>query len=91
MVETKHTPGPWFLINDHCVGGPETTNGAGHGIAMCGMRARSEEEAKANALLIASAPELLKELQRLVAEVYWLDGVHKSRAVIAKATGKSAA
>lgn len=64
MAETvKHTPGPWFLINDHCVGGPESIDGLGQGIAMCAMRARSNDEAKANAALISAAPDLLGAVQ----------------------------
>lgn len=60
----KHTPGPWFTFgNGHCVGGPESIEGAGQGIAMCGMRARTPEEAEANARLIAAAPDLLSALQ----------------------------
>ncbi|QIG68229.1 hypothetical protein EVB56_038 [Rhizobium phage RHph_Y1_10] len=64
--EVKHTPGPWYLINDHCVGGPQNVNGAGHGVAMCGMRARNEGEVIANARLVAAAPELLMALQDLL-------------------------
>jgi len=56
-----HTPGPWFLFNDgKCVGGPETNEGAGQGIAMCSMRARTDDEARANARLISAAPQLLE-------------------------------
>lgn len=51
MSETKWTPAPWFLINDCCVGGPIEPGWeeAGCGIAHCGMRARTPEEAAANA------------------------------------------
>jgi hypothetical protein len=60
MAEMKHTTGPWTLFNDgKCVAGPESTAGAGHGVAMCSMRARTDEEARANAQLIAAAPDLL--------------------------------
>lgn len=65
MGETteKHTPGPWFVFgNGHCVGGPCERPGEAEqtgGIAMCGMRLRSPEEAAANARLIAAAPALL--------------------------------
>ena len=66
MADMKHTPGPWTLFNDgKCVAGPESTAGAGHGVAMCSMRARSDEEARANARLIAAAPDLLAALKQI--------------------------
>lgn len=69
MMQTKHTPGPWFLINDACVGGPVESGWeqAGCGIAHCGMRARTSEEAAANARLIAAAPEMYEALKALLA------------------------
>ncbi len=66
---TEHTRGPWFLINDHCVGGPIEPGWeeAGCGIAHCGMRARTQEEAKANAAYIVQAcnayPKLVEALE----------------------------
>jgi chromosome segregation ATPase len=63
MVE-KHTPTPWFTFgNGHCIGGPESIAGAGQGIAMCGMRARSPEEAEANAVMIVEAVNSFRALQ----------------------------
>lgn len=76
MAETKHTPGPWFLFGNpaHCVGGPHPENGTG-GVAMCGMRLRSPEEAEANAKLIAAAPDLLITLH----DVWiWQQGIQDS-------------
>ena len=63
----NHTPGPWFLINDQCVGGPiePEWKEAGCGIAHCGMRARTQEAAKANALLISAAPDMYDALQAI--------------------------
>lgn len=56
-------------------------------------RDMKDEEAKANARLIASAPELLEALRevfvigdRLVSDVYGYEFVVKARAAIAKAT-----
>jgi hypothetical protein len=65
---SEHTPGPWFLINECCVGGPIEPGweAAGCGIAHCGMRARTQEEAAANARLIAAAPEMFEALKRWV-------------------------
>ncbi len=64
-VTTKHTPGPWFVLgNGFCVAGP--FSGAGGepgqttaGVAHCGMQLRAEEEAEANACLVAAAPDFL--------------------------------
>jgi hypothetical protein len=65
---SEHTPGPWFLINECCVGGPIEPGweAAGCGIAHCGMRARTQEEAAANARLIAAAPEMFEALTKLL-------------------------
>lgn len=64
----QHTPGPWHKINDVCVGGPieRGWEEAGSGIAHCGMRARTQEEAAANATLIAAAPDLYAALDAFV-------------------------
>lgn len=62
---SEHTPGPWFLINSVCVGGPIDPGweDAGCGIAHCGMRARTQGEAEANARLITAAPDLIEALE----------------------------
>ena len=64
----QFTPGPWFLINNYCVGGPIALGweDAGCGIANCGMRARTLEESCANARLIAAAPDMFEALSRWV-------------------------
>lgn len=52
----KHTKEPWYVFgNGHCVGGPQSEGGAGEGVAMCGMRARTEMESQANARRIVAA------------------------------------
>jgi hypothetical protein len=66
MSKLKHTPGPWhvFTPQPECVGGPVGPMGGTSarqttaGIAMCGMRLRTVEEQRGNAMLIASAPTL---------------------------------
>lgn len=65
MSEPKHTPGPWFLFaNGHCVGGPHSDpKQEVAGIAMCSLHLRTDEENKANAQLIVTAPELKNELR----------------------------
>ena len=73
MSESKHTPGPWFVFgNGHCVGGPKgfidgDPREQTAGVAMCGMRLRTDDEAEANARLIAAAPELLAACEMLIA------------------------
>lgn len=96
--ETRHTPGPWFLINDCCVGGPIEPGWeeAGCGIAHCGMRARTEEEAAANARLIAAAPSLLEALRSIASQCEIADDPehhtlslvkHIARNAVCEATG----
>lgn len=88
-----HTPGPWHLINDVCVGGPIEPGWeeAGCGIAHCGMRARTQEEAAANARLISAAPDLYEALRDLCASGGPDDGAdlfEKANAALAKARGE---
>ena len=74
MSESTHTPGPWFIFgNGHCVGGPKgpidgDPRQQTAGVAMCGMRLRTEDEAKANARLIAAAPDLLAACEMLISD-----------------------
>lgn len=97
MADIKHTPGPWFTFNDgKRVAGPESTIGAGQGVALCSMRARSDDEAKANALLIAAAPDLLDALkaalellEREFPKPAPNGQIAKARRAIAKAEGRS--
>ena len=93
-----HTPGPWHLINDVCVGGPIEPGWeeAGCGIAHCGMRARTQKEAAANARLIAAAPDLAVALDNLVVALE-MPGDHcetdnamrQAKAALAKVRGKT--
>lgn len=106
MSGSKHTPGPWFVFgNGHCVGGPfepgegDDPDQTTAGVAMCRMRLRHNDEAAANARLIAAAPDLLAALSAVIGA--WLyessqgDGIleehsmiiNDARAVIAKAKG----
>ncbi len=89
-----HTPGPWFQFDGvSCVGGPHPENGTA-GIAMCGMRLRSDEEVAGNIRLICAAPDLLAVLEKLLHETddgtqlcarEFADAAH---AVIRKARGQ---
>jgi hypothetical protein len=94
MSEIKHTPGPWVFDEDECSEIPALhlycadSKNPFHG-------SRSEEELKANARLIAAAPELLEALQRLLKgeddEYLTPQGLRNlARAAIAKATGAKA-
>ena len=102
MSNAQHTPGPWkievelgsrhdeFLI-------AKDAGDRGRGIAIAETRTGSGSE-RANARLIAAAPELLEALQRLSAQCTRLrlpgqpetDAEKTARAVIAKATGGAA-
>ena len=73
MSETKHTPGPWKVYGDYIVPASSKPNKygmqSGEYIAQhydtigCGTK-------KANAHLIAAAPELL---EACIEALYWLD------------------
>lgn len=91
----KHTPGPWYLdevsaddwqvnsdLHDHCLFQITPT---------IGVESLTDED-KANARLIAAAPELLEALLALLNVSEELCGlelkeIKKGRALIAKATG----
>lgn len=98
--QTMHTPGPWKIPSD----GPCSVDDQdGRWIAVTGCPGRDAEANKANARLIAAAPEMLKVLLRLVAPFDGAKGAGMDmpkatiadgsdmlaniRAAIAKATG----
>lgn len=93
-VEMSHTPGPWEVVRDHPT--RESIAYIRHGdisdmaneIAM--LFVAGSDKRRADARLIAAAPELLETLQAMRAQ--WIHSVHAERvlAVIAKATGESA-
>jgi alkylhydroperoxidase family enzyme len=86
---SKHTPGPWAV-------GPDlevfyALNGVGitRPLKLTSMAGRTEED-RANARLIAAAPEMLEALQDLLNDVGKASsmlGAVKARAAIAKARG----
>lgn len=85
----KHTPGPWFNTseNDQATGSVGT-NPLANNIALCWS-----ENAKADARLIAAAPDLLASLKLLVnygnlGAYERADAMNEARAAIAKATGE---
>lgn len=76
MDNRNHTPGPWYLHHqspDFVAGDCDwslQTEKAGAFLLFCH---HPEAPAKANARLIAAAPELFEALQRLVAAPYERD------------------
>ena len=100
---SKHTPGPWRYKLD---GGQDSdtrhavlADSTGLWVAATyrsGTSAKNhrsqeaEAEAKANARLIAAAPELLEALQELCDTLGECGMTEKARAVIAEATGEQA-
>lgn len=110
--ETKWTPGPWFLskkgnISNMVVATTGKWEFGDYSECIClfqsalgpGLHKLKEEEenAKANAHLIAAAPELHEALEDILKLHYcdvftagtWESAMEKSRAVLAKARGES--
>ena len=71
MTTTQHTTGPWTQGDDNSLSiyGKYTSVAKVDGTHATG--ARTEEEAQANARLIASAPELLAALQQAALVLKW--------------------
>jgi hypothetical protein len=101
--ELKHTPGPWtLLLDDRYRPGVEASDSAISIVIFgvknkdddyAGIRGKDDQEATANAHLIAAAPELLEALKTLAtqAESHGAEGIYwdKARAAIAKAEGRA--
>lgn len=103
MSAAKHTPGPWMVSPEH----PTIIRRDYRPISDCGELIGSasghtksgffpsEDEAVANARLIAAAPDLLEALQAIFAAMHPdIPGapgsaIEKARAAIAKATGSA--
>lgn len=99
-TETQHTPGPWYLIDERflhdkylvSIGEPN----AG-GTTVCNILSEPGDDfgkCKANARLIAAAPDLLAAVRGMI-EAYDNDSIahleqasREARAAIAKATGE---
>lgn len=97
---SKHTPGPWLVqAGNEWADGIVTLEGHNeNGTPMYWTVAsynRRRDESDANARLIASAPELLAALKRLIAtgldereyHEFMSNPAHYARAAIAKAEG----
>lgn len=102
MPEHKRTPGPWRADNGQRVGGFAVVhNGEPNPIGLARIVRKSEytsgisaATAKANAMLMAAAPDLLEALEALTANYSDVEpggsvNVDRARAAIAKATGQA--
>jgi hypothetical protein len=98
------TPGPWKISTDRYDNGAWPFEGGFNGIIRAeggyviyrgpasfnALRGRSPEEAKANAQLIAAAPDLLAACEHVVQLIdpgEWPDAYQELKAAIAKAKG----
>jgi hypothetical protein len=68
-MTTKHTPGPWKRIELMLVDGRfyEQIVADGRGVVCLDYHAKHKTEGKANARLIAAAPTMAEEIERLKA------------------------
>lgn len=92
-MSTQYTPGPWRIGTPPPNG--EQTIGTLNGLMVAVATTGAEmEETKANARLIAAAPELLEALQSVLENCLDSEGLcaahAKARAAIAKAEGGAA-
>ena len=89
---SKHTAGPWF-VNDSTKNGFEVWADIGAGQFRVAVTGHAYTFDKANADLIAAAPELLAELEKLSERINNIYGAGfdtvTARAAIAKAKGES--
>jgi hypothetical protein len=98
---SKHTPGPWTLFQDQSVkhyagieAGKLSIVSIGYpelipSMDDSGVHGRTEEEALANAYLIAAAPDLLEALEAAVAYPLIDSWFETATAAIDKAKGKT--
>lgn len=96
---SNHTPGPWNAeewINKDLDYSGWSFSAGGCKLPLCTMETNDPDECDANAHLIASAPELLDALTRLVdiengdvGAIGWESVMDAARAAILKATGVS--
>jgi hypothetical protein len=82
-VEMKHTPGPWTYDDDEYIWIVKVSQNR-----HIQVEGNSADEAMANCRLIAAAPEMLAELERLADRFGW-DNDHTTVKVIAKAKGET--
>ena len=89
-METKHTKGPWTAARHsgyHAI--TNEMNGSTHTVVPM-VYGDGDDEAEANAWLIAAAPELLDALKEMTETGGWMPSDERfvrANAAIAKATG----
>lgn len=89
-METKHTPGPW-VIPAHDLNAIRTSADAP--LAYAFKAKRSKDEGRANARLIAAAPDMLATLKQLQEEWRgngWILNQEKMRIAVDAAITKAA-
>jgi len=85
-METKHTKGNWVYQKYSTDYGVYSETGNGRDIALV-REYGSDEEAEANAKLIAAAPEMLEaliEINKMIADSVTCNGVKLNTGIIAK-------
>lgn len=98
MNATKHTPGPWKILDTTRCNGYEIFRIGGNNAGGSWAESITSGDRDANARLIAAAPELLEALLAAIPELpthdhpdgladYECPALRKARAAIAKATG----
>ena len=100
-MSAKHTPGPWEAIGNLVRSPMDKESGSGVQLAECADRYYQKvnsDEAKANARLIAAAPELLEALVLLLRYTLACEAmmnvkpagqIEIARSALAKATGET--
>ena len=84
----EHTPGPWMLDHVYSFNGMQEVKV--EGFDYHALVAVETPEEKANALLIAAAPDLLEAAKESMPWINHLDVCNKTLRAIAKATGSGA-
>lgn len=97
---TNHTPGPWTIDKTGIIYGPSNDNGESKFVADCckdTLSIKMNKEEEANAMLIASAPDLLDTVKMLYdlleehqgeAKWYLVKHYHVIKNCYEKATGE---
>lgn len=95
-MKTQHTPGPWKYHRLDGITGLIAEDGTV--LARINTPCNNERTGKANAALIASAPELLDALERIIVDLIGylpnnnliphIESITKARAAIQKARGE---
>ncbi len=70
MAEARHTPGPWSMIHEFdyepsYIDAPPSSTGYDESMEICKVSCQDEEAQRANARLIAAAPDLLQALEKM--------------------------